>query len=76
MTYPGVSYAWAQGDHADHIHVGFQPMFGDSAKLAAQYSSALKPAQWVKLIDRLNHIDEPVVPTKPSRYALPVVRGR
>jgi murein DD-endopeptidase MepM/ murein hydrolase activator NlpD len=76
MTYPGVSYAWAQGDHADHIHVGFQPMFGDSAKLAAQYSSALKPAQWVKLIDRLNHIDEPVVPTKPSRYALPAVRGR
>ncbi len=76
MSYPGVSYAWAQGDHADHIHVGFQPMFGDSAKLAAQYSSALKPAQWVKLIDRINQIDEPVVPTKPSRYALPAVRGR
>jgi murein DD-endopeptidase MepM/ murein hydrolase activator NlpD len=71
MTYPGVSYAWAQGDHADHIHVGFQPMFGENAKLTAQYSSALKPAQWVKLIDRLNHIDEPVVPTKPSKYALP-----
>ena len=56
MTYPGVSYAWAQGDHADHIHVGFQPMFGDSSKLNAQYSSALKPGQWVKLIDRINHI--------------------
>ena len=71
MTYPGVSYAWAQSDHADHIHVGFQPMFGDNPKLSAQYSSALKPEQWVKLIDRLNHIDEPVVPTKPSKYALP-----
>ena len=33
MNYPGVSYAWAQSDHADHIHVGFQPMFGDGAKL-------------------------------------------
>ena len=51
-------------------------MFGDSAKLTAQYSSALKPAQWVKLIDRINQIDEPVVPTRPSRYALPAVRGR
>jgi hypothetical protein len=30
----------------------------------------LKPGQWVKLIDRLNHIDNPVVPTKPSKYAL------
>jgi hypothetical protein len=75
MTYPGVSYAWAQGDHADHIHVGFQPMFGDSSKLNVQYSSALKPGQWVKLIDRINHIDEPVVPTKPSKFALPVTPG-
>jgi hypothetical protein len=73
MDYPGVSYAWAAGDHADHIHVGFQPMFGDGSKLDAQYSSALKPAQWVKLIDRINHIDEPVVPTKPSKYALPAL---
>jgi hypothetical protein len=76
MTYPGVSYAWAQGDHADHIHVGFQPMFGDSSKLNAQYGSALKPAQWVKLIDRINHIDEPIVPTTPSKYALPANGGR
>ena len=75
MTYPGVSYAWAQGDHADHIHVGFQPMFGDNSKLNAQYSSALKPGQWVKLIDRINHIDEPVVPTTPSKFALPVKPG-
>ena len=25
--------------------------------------------------DRLNHIDEPVVPTKPSKYALPANAG-
>jgi hypothetical protein len=70
MNYPGVSYAWAQGDHADHIHVGFQPLFGDNAKLQQHYNSVLKPDQWVKLIDRLNHIDNPVVPTRPSKYAI------
>ena len=75
MTYPGVSYAWAQSDHADHIHVGFQPMFGQTPSLNAQYASALKPDQWVKLVDRINHIDEPIVPTKPSKYALPVSGG-
>jgi murein DD-endopeptidase MepM/ murein hydrolase activator NlpD len=69
MNYPGVSYAWAQGDHADHIHVGFQPLFGDGAKLKQHYDSVLKPDQWVKLIDRLNQIDNPIVPTKPSKYA-------
>jgi hypothetical protein len=71
MNYPGVSYAWAQGDHADHIHLGFQPLFGDSAKLKQHYDSVLKPGQWVKLIERLNQIDNPVVPTRPSKYATP-----
>ena len=58
MDYPGVPYAWAQGDHADHIHVGFQPRRGRHDRRA----STLKPRQWVKLIDRLNPIDNPVVP--------------
>ncbi|MDX6669060.1 MAG: hypothetical protein QOK04_2440, partial [Solirubrobacteraceae bacterium] len=70
MDYPGVSYAWSQGDHADHIHVGFPPLFGDNAKLQQQYNTLLKPTQWIKLIDRLNNIDNPVVPTKPSKYAI------
>ena len=70
MNYPGTPYAWAQGDHADHIHIGFQPLFGDNTKLRQHYDSILKPDQWVKLIDRLNQIDEPTVPTKPSKYAL------
>ncbi len=70
MTYAGVPYAWAQGDHADHIHIGWPPLFGDNAKIRQHYNSVLKPNQWVKLIDRLNQIDEPVVPTKPSKYAI------
>jgi murein DD-endopeptidase MepM/ murein hydrolase activator NlpD len=70
MNYPGVSYAWAQGDHADHIHVGFQPQFGDIAKLDQQYDSVLKPQQWTTLTNRLNALVNPVVPTAPSKYSL------
>jgi len=74
MNYPGVPYAWSQGDHADHIHLGFPPLFGDNARLRQDRSSVLKPQQWTKLIDRLNEIDEPTVPTRPSKYALSVPR--
>ena len=72
MTYPGVSYAWAQSDHADHIHVGFQPLFGNNAKLGMEALAVLKPGQWNKLIQRLGKIDNPVVPTTPSKYAIRV----
>jgi hypothetical protein len=63
---------FAMADHNDHIHVGFQPLFGTDAKLGHQLNSALKPSQWVKLIDRLGKIDNPTVPIKPSKYALKV----
>jgi hypothetical protein len=33
--------------------------------------AVLKPGQWSTLIDRLRQLENPVVPTKPSRYALP-----
>ena len=56
-------------DHADHIHVGFTPLFGDNKKLGKQALAILKPGQWSDLIDRLGEIDNPVVPTKPSRPA-------
>ena len=32
----------------------------------------LEPGQWSDLIGRLREIENPVVPTKPSKYALPV----
>ena len=59
-------------DHADHVHVGFHPLFGDNKKLGKEALVVLKPGQWSDLIDRLRRIDNPVVPTKPSRYAVPV----
>ncbi len=64
----------AMGDHADHIHVGFRPLFGSNAKLGKQAIAVLKPGQWSDLIDQLRKIDNPVVPTKPSKYSLPARR--
>jgi hypothetical protein len=61
----------AMGDHDDHIHVGFRPLFGDNKKLGKQAMAVLKPGQWNDLIERLGQIENPVVPTKPSKYAIP-----
>jgi hypothetical protein len=63
-------------DHADHIHVGFRPLFGDNKRLGQQALAVLKPGQWSDLLSRLRQIDQPVVPTKPSKYALPVRTNR
>jgi hypothetical protein len=62
----------AMGDHNDHIHVGFRPRFGSNRKLSKQAQAVLKPGQWPKLLKRLGEIENPVVPLKPSKYALPV----
>jgi hypothetical protein len=63
---------YAMGDHADHIHVGFQPLFGDNKKLGMAALAVLKPGQWSHLLNRLRKIDNPVVPTKPSKWAIKV----
>jgi hypothetical protein len=62
----------AMADHADHIHVGFQPLYGPNRRLGQQALAVLEPGQWSDLIARLREIDNPIVPTKPSKYALPV----
>jgi len=66
----------AMADHADHIHVGFRPMFGANKKLGKQALAVLKPGQWSDLISRLRELDNPVVPTKTSKYALPAGKHR
>jgi Transglycosylase SLT domain len=63
---------FAMSDHADHIHVGFQPMFGENRKLGKQALAVLNPGQWDDLLSRLSEIKNPVVPTAPSKFALPV----
>jgi hypothetical protein len=74
MTFPGADNTLSMADHANHIHVGFRPMFGDNAKLARQVSSILRPDQWTRLVNRLGQLTEPTVRAKPSRYATPVKR--
>ena len=70
MTFDGTDNTLALPDHADHIHVGFAPLFDPDSKAAKQINAVLKPQQWIKLIDRLGEIDNPTVRRKPSRFAL------
>ena len=67
---------FAMSDHHDHIHVGFQPMFGENRKLGKQALAVLSPGQWDDLLSRLNEIENPVVPTTPSKFALPTADKR
>ena len=62
---------FAMGDHADHIHVGFQPLFGSNDRLGRQALAVLRPGQWSDLLSQLRKIENPIVPTKPSKYAIP-----
>jgi hypothetical protein len=61
--------SFAMGDHADHVHIGYSPVSGAGAE--ARFVQLLKPDQWLRLTDRLESIDNPDVPTKPSKFSLP-----
>jgi murein DD-endopeptidase MepM/ murein hydrolase activator NlpD len=76
MTFQGADNTFAMGDHADHIHVGWRPLYGSNSKLGRQLDAVLKPGQWIKLIDRIGQIDQPTVLTKPSKYAVDVGKQR
>ncbi len=72
MTFKGADNTMAMSDHADHIHLGFSPLYDGDSRAAKQANAILKPDQWIKLIDRLGEIDNPVVATAPSKFALRV----
>ncbi|HEX8105480.1 MAG TPA: peptidoglycan DD-metalloendopeptidase family protein [Solirubrobacteraceae bacterium] len=74
MTFDGTDNTMALGDHDDHIHVGWRPMYGATAASARKTDAVLKPKQWIKLIDRLGEIDNPDVRLTPSKYSVKVVR--
>ena len=59
MSYPNVPNALAMADHADHIHVGFRPLGGTSG--GGIHALGLQPKQWLRLVDRLGKIANPVV---------------
>ncbi len=69
MEFGGPTFAMA--DHNDHVHVGYQPQYGPLSNADKQFVQLLKPDQWARLIDRLGEIDNPTVPTTPSKYAIP-----
>jgi hypothetical protein len=67
---------FAMGDHADHVHVGYAPESGPGSSTDKQFVRLLKPDQWQRLIGRIGEIDNPEVPTSPSKYSLPAGAGK
>jgi hypothetical protein len=63
--------SFAMGDHDDHVHVGYAPVYGPGSDPDKQFTQILKPGQWERLIGRIAEIDNPKVPSKPSKYSTP-----
>ncbi|HET9163781.1 MAG TPA: lytic murein transglycosylase [Solirubrobacterales bacterium] len=61
--------SFALPDHYDHVHVGYRPLAGGFGE--EEFDALLKPRQWLRLTHRLEGIQNPKVPTGPSRFALP-----
>lgn len=61
---------FAMSDHADHVHIGFTPPGGEGSS-GEDLLRALRPSQWERLVERLGEIEQPRVPTNPSKYSLP-----
>jgi hypothetical protein len=69
MNLGGPSFAMA--DHDDHVHIGYQPAYGDAIDTGDQFAEILAPDQWRRLIGRISEIDNPAVRSAPSRFAIP-----
>ena len=50
--------SFAMADHADHIHIGWQPALARAAP-EARFVQLLKPDQWQRLTDRLERDRQP-----------------
>jgi murein DD-endopeptidase MepM/ murein hydrolase activator NlpD len=74
MTFEGADNTLAMGDHADHIHVGWHAVYDRDDHGRREIDAVLKPRQWLKLIDRLDEIDNPRVRLTPSQYAVRTVK--
>ena len=60
--------SFALPDHYDHVHVGYRPEVG---AFGEEFNALLKPKQWLRLTHRLEGIENPDVPTAPSKFSLP-----
>jgi hypothetical protein len=72
MSYKGQTNTLSMPDHTGRIQITFTPQFGQNKKLSAQVAQALKPGQWIQLINRIGQLPEPVVPIAPSQYAIKI----
>ena len=68
--------SFANGWAVFGVRVSLVPLFVANRKLGRQALAVLKPGQWSDLIARLRSLENPVVPTKPSKYALPAGKQR
>ena len=74
MTFGGADNTFAMGDHDDHIHVGWRPLYGQN-RAGGQADRRRPQAGPVDQADRPpRDIDNPTVSTKPSRFATKVHR--
>ena len=62
--------SFALPDHYDHVHVGYYPSGSSEPSKGNQTASLLKPDQWKQLVGRIGEIQNPSVPTHPSKYSL------
>jgi hypothetical protein len=62
MSYPGQTNTLALPDHSDRIQIAFTPLYGPDKRLSQAVNSALRPNQWIKLIDTISQIPEPGIP--------------
>lgn len=70
MTYPDTDNTLSLPDHGDHIHVGFHAVAQGEDGPLPRLRNILRPDQWPKLMRQISGIQNPVVPLRPSRYAI------
>jgi hypothetical protein len=70
MSYKGQSNTLSLPDHTNRIQIAFTPQFGRNSKVSAEVRNILQPGQWIKLINHLSQIPEPIVSIAPSKYAI------
>ncbi len=72
IAYKNQTNTVSMPDHANRIQVSYTPLFGQNKKISTEIANLLKPGQWLRLINHLSQIPEPVVPIAPSKYAIKV----
>jgi hypothetical protein len=70
MSYKGQTNTLSMPDHQNRIQISYTPLFGSNKKISTEIANLLKPGQWLRLINHLSQIPEPVVPIAPSKYAI------